>query len=478
MNSFTKNIGIIICGLYIFLKLQNQKPTKKYMVGLIMFILFSSVGSVCIDLYMPILTDFSIIVGSIIFVHLSSSESIGRDYPIKMWISFSLSYVLFIISVLITTIALFSVPRKCFDLYAQPISLIIQILLMIALFKIKRIKTGVKILDKRIYSVPVAIIGAGIIFLMTLINLNTYSKLYIIVYTSFYFLSILIFVYWRASITRSYLERLGNRNIASLNEELLQKDEYIKKLEADVERLGKIVHRDNKLVPAMEMAVERFIMDESGEMSVGSELLEELRKMSKDRKGLVTTSVNAAEPSVNTGVAKVDNLITYMSEKAANEGITLKVTVGIDIKELFDKCIDEESFCTLLADLLDNAIIATKYNNARDVLLDMSMIKKAPAIHIFDSGISFDKEVLINYGIEQTTTHGDDGGSGIGLMQTYEILAKCRASIFIDEFSSGLYTKKISVVFDRKRQFLLYTPREDSEVSFLKRRADLTVVRK
>ncbi|MBE5924591.1 MAG: HAMP domain-containing histidine kinase [Lachnospiraceae bacterium] len=393
----------------------------------------------------------------------------------KTIICFALSYIAFIVSAVIISLTM---PLDFGEKYGQFMCAILQLLAIWILFHIVRFKKGMPFLKNGYYTMPMVALSVFVVITAIFINLATYNYILLIVYFALAILSTLIFAWWRTSITRSYLERLGNRNIASLNEELLQKDEYIKKLEADVERLGKIVHRDNKLVPAMEMAVERFIMDESGEMSVGSELLEELRKMSKDRKGLVATAVNADKPSVNTGVARVDTLITYMNEKAANEGITLKVTVGIDIKELLDKCIDEESFCTLLADLLDNAIIATKYNNARDVLLDMSMIKKAPAIHIFDSGIPFDKEVLINYGIEQTTTHGDDGGSGIGLMQTYEILAKCRASIFIDEFSSGLYTKKISVVFDRKRQFLLYTPREDSEVSFLKRRADLTVVRK
>lgn len=476
MKFFIKDFGIVFCALYCYEKINHTNDMRKMFKSVMMAILIA-VLMVLLDIKYPFLTMPTSCLLLCLYAQINNKKK-DMILIVESLMGFSISYILFGISALISCVVLIPIPMNSRKSIEQIICVFVQILLTRGLLSVKRLRKGIDFLELETEYTPIVCISISIIAISIILNWDYENKLYFALSCILIYSAILIVIYWRTSITRSYLERLGNRNIASLNEELLQKDEYIKKLEADVECLGKIVHRDNKLVPAMEMAVERFIMDESGEMSVGSELLEELRKMSKDRKGLVTASVNAAEPGVNTGVAKVDNLITYMSEKAANGGITLKVTVGIDIKELLDKCIDEESFCTLLADLLDNAIIATKYNNARDVLLDMSMIKKAPAIHIFDSGIPFDKEVLINYGIEQTTTHGDDGGSGIGLMQTYEILAKCRASIFIDEFSSGLYTKKISVVFDRKRQFLLYTPREDSEVSFLKRRADLTVVRK
>ena len=99
---------------------------------------------------------------------------------------------------------------------------------------------------------------------------------------------------------------------------------------------------------------------------------------------------------------------------------------------------------------------------------------------MYDSGIPFDKEVLAKYGYEQITTHGDESGSGIGMMQTYEILSKCGASLFIDEFAEGegMYTKRISVVFNKKHQYVLYTKRSDEEVAYLKKRSDLMIVRK
>ena len=73
-----------------------------------------------------------------------------------------------------------------------------------------------------------------------------------------------------------------------------------------------------------------------------------------------------------------------------------------------------------------------------------------------------------------------DGNNSLLMGMMAEILGKCGASLFVDEFSGeeGLYTKKISVVFNRKHQYVLYTNRNDEDIAYLKKRADLTVVKK
>ena len=154
--------------------------------------------------------------------------------------------------------------------------------------------------------------------------------------------------------------------------------------------------------------------------------------------------------------------------------------MNCSLKELTDKLISEEDLATLMADIIENAIIATGYNDGKDILVNFGMAKKEYVIDVYDSGIPFDREVLLKYGRQQITTHADDRGSGIGMMQTYEILSKCGASLFIDELSKeeGLYTKKLSVVFNRKHQYVLYTSRNEEDVAYLKKRADLTVMKK
>lgn len=78
-------------------------------------------------------------------------------------------------------------------------------------------------------------------------------------------------------------------------------------------------------------------------------------------------------------------------------------------------------------------------------------------IDIFDSGVAFEQETLINFGREKTTTHANAGGSGIGLMTVFEILNFYSASFIIEEFSDSdnTFSKKISVKFDNLNQYIV-----------------------
>ena len=87
---------------------------------------------------------------------------------------------------------------------------------------------------------------------------------------------------------------------------------------------------------------------------------------------------------------------------------------------------------------------------------------------------------MLDLGLTRHTTHADNGGSGIGLVTTYESLQKYGASFMIEEYEpdSGLFTKKISVTFNNLRQYILLTCRDTDEIAFLKQRADLLVISK
>ena len=316
-------------------------------------------------------------------------------------------------------------------------------------------------------------------------------------------MAVLFFIYWPIYISRYELLSLSLRNFTSLNAELTEKNNLIEKLREDNEYLKRVNHKNNKLVPAMREAVELYsksmiayadklkndldIKDSDGGkvlsdyIEEGNRLLKELKQLEDEWRTLADegTADDIKEIPISD-ITRVDYIIRYMYSRAENENITFKVMLDCNVKEMVGRTIAEEDLATLLADLVENAIIATKDKNGGDILVSIGLMKKDYTIDIFDSGIPFDKEVLMKYGREQFTTHGDDGGSGIGMMQTYEILGKCGASLFVDEFSGeeGLYTKKISVVFNRKHQYVLYTNRNDEDIAYLKKRADLTVVKK
>ena len=90
------------------------------------------------------------------------------------------------------------------------------------------------------------------------------------------------------------------------------------------------------------------------------------------------------------------------------------------MEDFLQQVIEEQDFLTLLADLMDNALIATRHAKGAQIFLEIGRQDTVYFIRVWDSGIPFTKEVLLHLGHKQYTTHKDEGGSGIGLMSTYK----------------------------------------------------------
>ena len=142
--------------------------------------------------------------------------------------------------------------------------------------------------------------------------------------------------------------------------------------------------------------------------------------------------------------------------------INFTFTQNANVRYLVNKICNDESLCTLIADLLENALIATQNNDIRNIHLGIDIEDGFYAINIIDSGIHFPPEVYLDMGIKRHTTHEDTGGSGIGLMTTFELVKKYRASFIIDEkLNSNFYTKKLTISFDRLNQIYIKTTRAE-----------------
>lgn len=310
------------------------------------------------------------------------------------------------------------------------------------------------------------------------------NLLYLFPFLLIFLMAIFIYISWKNNITKTYLERLKEKDIAKLNDTLSEKESYIKKLEEENKELSKIIHSDNKLIPAMLLSVKEFIRDSSSLAPAASEkgmrLLSDLEQLSLHRKSILRTQDDRCRSIPETGCSSVDSILNYMKQKAHEMNIIFETAFSCDMKALVNENISENDLNTLLADLLENALIATKYGDHRHVLLSVDRIEDFYTISIFDSGVPFPKEVLVSLGLKNYTTHKADGGSGIGLVTSYELLKKYGASLAIEEFTqnSGLYTKKLSVVFNRLDQYTLFTYRNGEELDFLNSRTDLLVVHK
>lgn len=506
MNFVIKNLGIVLCSNYYFIKLLKMKISNVQRFKMITYAVIISWISYLFKNYNGYVV-MPIFVVSIYLVDLFITKAIGIINFVIFLISVSISYMFFVFSAVVVSVLLYKSQGL---LYGQIITFCIQVVIMQIPFLFKRTKSGMPFLMNVAYNMPIILVCIMVICLIPFVNNGTWGVIKLLSIAVVLLLAILLFIYWRTSITRHYLERLSLRNIDSLNNELDEKNALIKRLIEDKDIIEKLNHKNYKLVPAMQGAVMHYLTGVKEYMDIiaqtpafnemtateegaltgdklngfideGNRLIEELKKMSSEWTEFVNNENLTGDKEISScGIPRVDYILSYMHDRSLKEGFLLKIDIEQSVDKLTEKIISEEDVATLVADLIENAIIATRHNNREDILVRLGVMKKEFILEVYDSGTPFDKDVLAKYGKEKITTHADDNGSGIGMMQTYEILGKCGASLYIDELSeeSGLYTKRISIVFNKKNQYVLYTKRSDDEIAYLHKRSDMMIIRK
>ena len=487
MLYFIKYFTIIICGIYCYKKILNLPCSKK-------FNYFTFLFSVCLT-FITIVFEHSFSYASILILILFSYfylTQTGKTLPeISMTatiVSFGMSYITFFISVTIISVGatcIFHVSSASYNhALLQSLTAILQLAITPLPFCSKRLKHGMPFLTNKLHSMTLMIVSILLLFTALLLSNANNSHVYIMPFLFIFLLAIFIYLSWKNNITRTYLDKLKEKDITELNFSLAEKDRRIKELEKENKELSKIIHSDNKLIPAMALAVSSFIQDTSAlapaSAETGRNLLNELDQMSMHCKGIIHRQDLRCHVIPSTSVVSIDNLLKYIQQKAHKMNIDFDAAVSCDITLLIDKIISENDLNTLLADLLDNALIAVKHSHGHHVLLNIDLIENSYVINIFDSGIPFTKEVLLNLGLKNYTTHKEEGGSGIGLTTSYELIRKHKASLTIDEYApnSGLYSKKVSVTFNQLQQYTLFTCRDSEDVDFLRQRSDLLIVQK
>lgn len=428
-----------------------------------------------------------IIVSSYIFLTLLHKINIQISFVTTL-ISFGLCYIFLIFSSALNSFCFLLLYKSKSRIPEIPFLFFIgaiQLICTFKIFKISRFQKGIKILARENQSNTGVFISFLLIIFIAFVSTDINNSNFLIrTLTTFLssLLSIFLLYYWRYRITQTYKEKLRLANEKSLEDEIADKNAEILALQADNKRLSEIVHRDNKLVPAMELAVTEFLQN-SADLSteelnsLGKELSTKLHNMAKERQGILEASHKAALPLPQSGSKAIDSILSYMETRAKAEDITYKINIDDNIQTLISDTTFSEDLHRLLSDLIENAIIATRYSNRpKHILIHLGTLQSHLLLEISDSGIEFDIETYQHFGHERHTTHAEHGGSGIGLTDIWKLKKKYKASLQIYEYpsDSAIYTKKISFVFDRKNHFLLQTYRY-KEVTYTLTRGDLYV---
>ncbi len=337
--------------------------------------------------------------------------------------------------------------RDCIAILASDF---LQLLFIFLIYKIKRFKSGISI-NYNDGSIELLLLASILsIFLLTLTYTDdaAHSPFEIIVLTLI-FCGLGFIIWWKKYVTNRYHTQIYKRNENLYESRIKEYEDERNNLLNQNAELSKIIHRDNKLIPAMVMAVKELIntAPENAELSV---LLEQLQELSSEHQEIINSYQKEYDDLPKVDSIPIDAVLHYILSKAKQFNIEFTANLSNDcIHDLISKVTDITDLTTILCDLGENAIIATKNISESKIFIAFEYSESnAPRICVYDNGPLFEEKVIANIGKKRITTHKGDGGSGIGLMTLFEILNKYNASFRLDERQKEKFTKCIQLTFD------------------------------
>lgn len=472
LQSIIRYFLTVNCSVYVYKKLINIKEMTRLELLIFPFALITSYIIAVILMHIPFLTIFALSLFICIYCHFIYKKRIVISIAV-ITMSVGISYFLYAISVVIltpiTSILYFNIDNTSI-VANNSITLLFgvcQNFLAFLLFRIKRFKNGIPDIEKitesdtAIYISVILLLASSLIY----IDKNTLIIPLILVFLTILF-GLTIFLWWRKRLSDKYINKVYERNIRILEDTLSTQ-------KTEIENLSKIIHKDNKVLSALRLAVNEQYSNNGENSAELQNLLNEITHLEDERKECLTNYEQTTKILAKTGVFSTDMIINYLLKRANKESIIFDVSITGDILYMVSDAIDTYDLNTMLADLGENAIIATSHSAVKNVLLIIGYRENTAFFDIYDSGSEFDAGVIANIGKKRHTTHKDTGGSGIGLMTTYELINKYHATFEIEElYDNKLFTKRVSVLFDNNSRIAIYSNRPEI-IAACKSRSDI-----
>jgi len=460
---------LIVSTYYVFMRLLHIKAQKKIQVQHVLFFLIALSVVYISNRYIPPLNAFIIVILLTVFIIDITKVPVNLAIT-TLIISYSYSYLIFLVSTILVCTAehfISEIIQK--EIYTDLLTVVVispvQTLLIILTFRIKRLKNGMPFLVEHGSSDIGVCISVTLLAAASFLGINMDNDTVKLIPVVFVLISgLIILAWWRKSLQRKYLDMIRTQEIQSLKDALAEKDAEIRRLRSHNDELAKIIHKDNKLIPALELAVRQYLEtaenepDPAARRAKAKTLLSQIESKAKERTGIIRVYELTSKSLPSTGVPSVDALLSYMLQRAIEYRVDFDVSLSGSVKRLVEDIADERDVNTLLADLTENALLAAKKRASGKVLVNLGIADDCYRIDVFDNGAPFSKETIARLGLERTTTRAGEGGSGIGLMSLFEIIGKYNASFVIEDiFGNTRYTKKVSVCFDQIGQFRVKT---------------------
>lgn len=452
-----KIISISIMTFYTNTKIMNLKFNNKVMISLSL-IINASICSMIKYLSNSMLSIICVIfLLALVFAKFSNNK-LGYSVLIN-FISISINYIFFIIAIIVSYI-----PYKIINIENDYINLLLIVLIyslmIILFFKIKRFKKGFNFIKKAsendILEIITMSISVTVVFSFTMLS-NTNKEITKDIFISFVVFSIIMFITIQKSLELYYKQKLQKRELEETREELKKVKEEKDELQKENLKISKekhsIVYNQEKL----EYKINQLLLknETSEELQIKNKIEEISNKIRNEDVTIELTK---------TGIEEIDDMLKYMQAKCKKNNINFELQVKGNIHHMINKYIEKKDLEILLADHIKNAIIAINYskNINKSILVKLGIIDGVYSVYFYDTGTEFNKETLLNLGKKPSTTHADNGGTGMGFLNTFDKLKKYKASITINEYGKPCednYTKYIAIKFDNKNEYQIHSYR-------------------
>lgn len=476
INKIIKIIFINNLSFFVWKKMINYKDNNYFKTITIVCL---SIVEAFIELKMQSIPTLLRIIGMYFIYGIIIAKITKKPiyYTITIFFtSLTITYIMYIISIIFAGIIVkvLNLSLNINNTLIFILTILIEIIIMILIFKIKRFKNGISFLQNEQKVGNIGVIG--IVFIG--IALIVYSFIQDTVHTKYIFFGMIIeliclFIWLKRKITVYYRQRLKERTVEELESEIRARDERICEVVDENSRLAEVNHKFSSRIRALEdfscKMIERPEIAELMRCEFGNEFAdfeEAVKNVSEEFSSEMKHAVIIRKNLPKTGVFGVDNLLEYMCKESAKNGIDFDVKINGNILFMVQKIIDSKMLETLLGDHIKDAIIAinSSQNTYKNILVTIGIVKECYEISIYDTGIEFEIDTLLKLGLERITTHKSTGGSGIGFMTTFETLAKAKASLIIEEkhpITNNDYTKIVRIRFDGKKEYRIKSYRQN-----------------
>ena len=462
MIYFLKILISIIVTYYINIKVlsNNTVCIEKYkVIFIINAVIIATICKIIESLSGEIITLYMITFMSISY-SIITKEKLG--YAILLvTIAFAINQIIFYIATIISFLPnfIFTIENKYTNFV---IIVLIYLVLVIRIMQIKRLKNGIKFLEKQknneYFNLIILLISIIILFLVIVLSDRAIrvEVLYKVGFGLIIF-AIIMGMFIQKSLQLYYKQKMLVKDLEETKEELEEKNNKIKELEKEIIKSGKRSHSISHRQKILEHKLEELSMkSEISEMDIKSRI----EKIGKDIR---------KEPVIvlaKTGIVEIDDVLNYMKSECLKKKIDFQLQLSGNIYKMINNYVSKDELEILLADHIKNAIIAIEHseNINKSILVRLGRLDGTYGLYVYDSGIEFEIETFLKLGKKPATTHKDSGGTGMGFMNTFDTLRKHNASFIIEEYGKPVtdnFTKVLKFKFDNKNEFKICTYRKE-----------------